>query len=51
MRRGSRTRDFALGTWVPRLLAVGLLALAVGVRAHVFNETLDPWNLNKNQGA
>lgn len=50
MRRGSSTREFAPGRWLPHLLTIGLLALVAGVRAHVYNETLDPWNLNKNQG-
>jgi hypothetical protein len=30
--------------------ALAATALAVGVTAHVYNETLDPWNINKNQG-
>ncbi|KAL7424549.1 hypothetical protein Q5752_000233 [Cryptotrichosporon argae] len=30
---------------------VALLAAAVSVSAHVYNATLDPWNLNKNQNA
>ena len=33
---------------LPFLLA--LLVTALGVVGHVYNETLDPWNLNKNQG-
>ncbi|KAL1410802.1 hypothetical protein Q8F55_001744 [Vanrija albida] len=48
MRRGSSTPS------VRWLRPAHLLALAIGaasVAAHVYNETLDPWNINKNQAA
>ena len=31
-------------------LIIALLGTVISVRAHVYNETLDPWNINKNQG-
>ena len=33
----------------PILLLAGLLVSTLHVLGHVYNETLDPWNINKNQ--
>jgi hypothetical protein len=35
----------------PHLGVATLLATLSLVAAHVYNATLDPWNINKNQGA